>query len=67
MDSKKKKHIVNRIFNSIFLPKAKKEWGVDLNLKINLDSNDRYDKWSFELLSIPNKLILMNPDENGWN
>jgi hypothetical protein len=67
MDSNRKEHIVNRIFNSIFLPKAKKEWGVDLNLKINLDSNDRYDKWSFELLSIPNKLVLKNPDENGWN
>ena len=67
MDSNRKEHIVNRIFNSIFLPKAKKEWGVDLNLKLKLDSDDYYDKWSFELLSIPNKLVLKNPDENGWN
>ena len=67
MDSNRKEHIVNRIFNSIFLPKAKKEWGVDLNLKLNLDSDDYYDKWSFELLSVPNKLVVKNPNEDGWN
>ncbi len=67
MDSNRKEHIVNRIFNSIFRPKAKNEWGVDLNLKLKLDSDDYYDKWSFELLSPPNKLVVKNPDENGWN
>jgi hypothetical protein len=67
MDSNRKEHIVNRIFNSIFLPKAKTEWGVDLNLKLKLESDDYYDKWSFELLSVPNKLVVKNPDENGWN
>lgn len=67
MDSNRKEHIVNRIFNSIFLPKAKKEWGIDLNLKLNLVGDKKYDRWSFEFLSPPNKLILKNPDENGWN
>ena len=67
MDSNRKEHIVNRIFNSIFLPKAKNEWGIDLNLKLNLVSDKKYDRWSFEFLSPPNKLILKNPDENGWN
>jgi hypothetical protein len=67
MDSKRKEYVANRIFNSVFKSKAKEEWGVDLNLKINLDSNDLYDKWSYEFITLPSKFVLKNPNEDGWN
>jgi hypothetical protein len=67
MDSKKKEYVANRIFNSVFKSKAKEEWGVDLNLKINLDSDNYYDKWSYEFITLPSKFVLKNPNEDGWN
>jgi hypothetical protein len=67
MDSKRKEYVVNRIFNSVFKSKAKEEWGVDLNLKINLDSDNYYDKWSYEFITLPSKFVLKNPNEDGWN
>ena len=67
MDSKRKEYVVNRIFNSVFRSKAKEEWGVDLNLKINLDSDNYYDKWSYEFITLPSKFVLKNPNEDGWN
>jgi len=67
MDSKRKEYVANRIFNSVFKSKAKEEWGVDLNLKINLDSDNYYDKWSYEFITLPSKFVLKNPNEDGWN
>lgn len=66
MDSKRKEYIVNRIFNSVFRPKVNKEWGIDLNLKISLIDN-WVDRWTYEFITYPNKFVLKNPNEDGWN
>jgi hypothetical protein len=66
MDSKRKEYIVNRIFNSVFRPKVNEQWGIDLNLKISLIDN-WVDRWTYEFITYPNKFVLKNPNEDGWN
>lgn len=66
MDSKRKEYIVNRIFNSVFRPKVNKEWGIDLNIKISVN-DDWVDRWTYEFITYPNKFVLKNPNEDGWN
>ena len=66
MDSKRKEYIVNRIFNSVFRPKINEQWGIDLNLKISVN-DDWVDRWTYEFITYPNKFVLKNPNEDGWN
>lgn len=66
MDSKRKEYIVNRIFNSVFRPKVNEQWGIDLNLKISVN-DDWVDRWTYEFITYPNKFVLKNPNEDGWN
>lgn len=63
---KTKEDIVNRIFNSVFRPKVNKEWGINLNLKISVDGWQA-DRWTYEFITYPNKFVLKNPNEDGWN
>lgn len=66
MDSKRKEYIVNRIFNSVFRPNVNEQWGIDLNLKISVN-DDWVDRWTYEFITYPNKFVLKNPNEDGWN